>query len=367
MIILETDRLILRRLTPADLDDLWALYCDPEITRFIPDAPRSRDEAREELEWHQNGHPHRPELGLWATIHKAGGQFVGRCGLLPWQIDGVDEVEVAYTIAHAYWGQGLATEAALAIRDYAFQRLGLSRLVCLIDGENRASARVAEKMGMAFEKACEDEMGPFLHYAMGRALAQGVLLETERLRLRRFSPDDAAHLYALDNDPAVMRWINGGAATPRRVIDEEILPRFLRYDDAHPGFGFWAAEEKATGEFLGWFVFRPTGDAPGEVAIGYRLHRAAWGKGYATEGGAALIRRGFVEWGVERVVATTYEKNAASRRVMEKLGLGYVRSFRYTAEEIATADTSHNESPEVWPGEDVVYALNRESWAKIER
>lgn len=166
MKILETERLLLRRLTPDDLDDLWALYCDPEITRFIPDAPRNYDEAREELEWHQHGHPRHPELGLWATVHKASGQFIGRCGLLPWHIDGVDEVEVAYTIARNYWGQGLATEAALAIRDYAFGKLGLTRLVCLIDGDNRASARVAEKMGMHFEREAEDEIGPFLLYSL---------------------------------------------------------------------------------------------------------------------------------------------------------------------------------------------------------
>lgn len=193
-----------------------------------------------------------------------------------------------------------------------------------------------------------------------------MIVETGRLRLRRFTPEDAGHLHALDNDPAVMRWINGGAPTPRRVIDEEILPRFLRYDDSQPGFGFWAAEEKTTGAFIGWFVFRPTGKRGGEVAIGYRLHRAAWGKGYATEGASALIERGFVEWGVQRVMATTYEENRASRRVMEKLGLRYERSFRYTPEEIAASDTSHNEAAEVWPGVDVVYALHRSRWEETE-
>jgi RimJ/RimL family protein N-acetyltransferase len=160
--------LLLRHLTPDDLDVLYALYCDPEITKFIPDAPRNYAEAKEELEWHQHGHPKHPELGLWATVHKASGKFIGRCGLLPWSIDGVDEVEVAYTIAQKYWGQGLATEAALAIRDYAFEKLGLSRLVCLIDRENQASARVAEKMGMAFEREAEDEIGPFSLYAIER-------------------------------------------------------------------------------------------------------------------------------------------------------------------------------------------------------
>jgi len=165
MIILETSRLLLRRLQPGDLDDLFALYSDPQVTRFIPDAPQSYEQTREELEWFQNGHPRHPELGLWATIHKPSGGFIGRCGLLPWSIDGQSEVEVAYTIARAYWEQGLATEAALAIRDYGFEKLQLKRLVCLVDQENLASIRVATKIGMTFEKECEDELGPFLLYS----------------------------------------------------------------------------------------------------------------------------------------------------------------------------------------------------------
>jgi ribosomal-protein-alanine N-acetyltransferase len=164
--ILETNRLLLRHQLPADLDDLWALYCDPEITKYIPDAPRTRQEAREELEWHMHGHPRFPELGLWATIHKDTRKFIGRCGLLPWTIDGQQEVEVAYTIAREYWGQGLATEAAQAILDYGFEQLKLSRLICVIDAENRASRKVAEKIGMAFEREAHDELGTFLIYSI---------------------------------------------------------------------------------------------------------------------------------------------------------------------------------------------------------
>ena len=164
--ILETERLILRHQVIEDLDDLWALYCNPRITQYIPDAPRSREQAQEELEWHRHGHLRHPELGLWATIHKGTGKFIGRCGLLPWKIDGQDEVEIAYTIAEEFWGQGLGTEAALAIRDYGFNRLNLSRLICLIDAENTASRRVAEKIGMSFEREAQDEMGPFLIYSI---------------------------------------------------------------------------------------------------------------------------------------------------------------------------------------------------------
>ena len=158
-IILETPRLILRHQVLSDLDDLWALYCDPEITRYIPDAPRTRQEAKEELEWHMNGHPNFPKLGLWATIYKENGKFIGRCGLLPWEIDRQNEVEVAYTIARDSWGQGLGTEAAQAILEHGFNTLNLSRLICLIEPENIASQKVAEKIGLTFEKEWHDELG----------------------------------------------------------------------------------------------------------------------------------------------------------------------------------------------------------------
>ena len=168
MKLIETSRLILRHQVPGDLDSLFALYCDPDVSRFIPDAPRTIEEARKELEWHINGHPERPELGLWATIHKETNSFIGRCGLLPWTIDGQNEVEVAYLISKAYWGQGLATEAAQAILDYGFEKLNLSRLICLIDKDNLASIKVAEKIGMTFEKEGQDEIGPFLLYSRNK-------------------------------------------------------------------------------------------------------------------------------------------------------------------------------------------------------
>jgi ribosomal-protein-alanine N-acetyltransferase len=164
--ILETPRLLLRRLLPGDLDALYTLYRDPEIRRYFPEGTLSYEETREELEWFLNGHPRHPELGLWATIYKPNGAFIGRCGLLPWTIDGLDEVEVAYLLDKAYWGLQLATEAASAIADYAYHTLGLKRLICLIDRENIASQRVAEKMGMVFERESEDEKGPFILYSM---------------------------------------------------------------------------------------------------------------------------------------------------------------------------------------------------------
>ncbi len=168
MKILETPRLLFRHLVPDDLDHLFALYRDPEVKKFIPDAPLTYEETREELEWFQNGHLKHPELGLWATIHKETGHFIGRCGLLPWTIDGQSEVEVAYLLARAYWGQGLGTEAAQGILNYGFDHLGLPRLICLIDRDNLASIKVATNIGMTFEREARDEMGPFLVYSMNK-------------------------------------------------------------------------------------------------------------------------------------------------------------------------------------------------------
>jgi RimJ/RimL family protein N-acetyltransferase len=108
------------------------------------------------------------------------------------------------------------------------------------------------------------------------------------LLLRRFTEADADNLFDLDSDPEVMRFLTGGKPTPCEVIRNETLPRFLHYYERFEGFGFWAAIEKATGEFLGWFEFRPQEDGgPGEVELGYRLKKSAWGKGYATEGSRA--------------------------------------------------------------------------------
>ena len=184
-----------------------------------------------------------------------------------------------------------------------------------------------------------------------------IFLETERLVLRRFTEADADDLFDLDGDPEVMRFVTGGEPTPRDVIRNETLPRFLRAYERFEGFGVWAAIERSTGEFLGWFEFYPWKDAdPKEVELGYRLRRSAWGKGYATEGSRALIRKGFTELGVRRVVAETMAINAASRRVMEKAGLRYVRTF-------------HQEWPWRIEGEehgDVEYALTKADWERRE-
>lgn len=180
-----------------------------------------------------------------------------------------------------------------------------------------------------------------------------VFLETERLLLRRFTMDDVDSVAALDADPEVMRYISGGVATPREEIETDYLPAWLSYYERFEGFGFWAAHEKSSGDFIGWFHFRsPPNHEVDDVELGYRLVRSAWNKGYATEVSRALIAKGFTELGVRRVFAYTMVVNGASRRVMEKAGLKFQRVV-------------HREWPKYVEGDELgetEYALTRAEW-----
>ncbi|MFE2938331.1 GNAT family N-acetyltransferase [Streptomyces sp. NPDC059255] len=183
-------------------------------------------------------------------------------------------------------------------------------------------------------------------------------LETRRLRLRPFTDgeDEVARVVALDNDPGVRRFIDGGLPVSAGTVRGTTLPRLL-------GPGFRAAEERTTGAWLGWFCLapRPAPEPGGEpdrrvVELGYRLRRAAWGRGYATEGARALVRTAFTALGAERVTAQTMTVNTGSRRVLEKAGLRYVRTF-------------FEEWPETIEGSehgDVAYELTREDWKNRE-
>ncbi|MFC4019822.1 GNAT family N-acetyltransferase [Micromonospora sp. GCM10011542] len=152
------------------------------------------------------------------------------------------------------------------------------------------------------------------------------LPSTERLRLRRLTMADADALVELDGDPEVMRFLTGGAPTPLAVVRDEHLPRLLAQYERHPGLGRWAALDRETGEFLGWFALDPSADGA-EAELGYRLRRRTWGRGLATEGSRALVRYAFDTVGVRRVWAQTMAVNGRSRRVMEKAGLRYLRTF----------------------------------------
>jgi RimJ/RimL family protein N-acetyltransferase len=190
------------------------------------------------------------------------------------------------------------------------------------------------------------------------------VMATERLVLRRFTAADVDGLLALDGDPAVMRYIDRRIKS-RAEIEAQVLPRILAAYERYRDHGHFAADTREGGDFIGWFGMRPVVpssdwmerwvDAPEPArtaALGYRLRRSAWGRGYATEGARALVRRAFGELGVEEVVATTMAVNARSRAVLEKAGLRYARTVHLTWGEPLPGN-EHG---------DVEYRLRRADW-----
>lgn len=160
--------------------------------------------------------------------------------------------------------------------------------------------------------------------------APTTILETERLRLRRFTGDDLDNLVALHRDPEVMRFVDTGNPVPPQEVRAE-LPLLIREYEEFPGFGRWAAIEKDTDEFVGWFgLRRREAIGPANATLGYRIHKRFWGRGYATEACRALVRRAFAELGVQRISADAMAVNHRSRRVMDKAGLTYVRTYYLT-------------------------------------
>ena len=132
---------------PADGGDLLLIFTDPKVMAAFDSAPFDRQQI---AHWLQRNLDHQAQYGygLFSVILKATGLLIGDCGLEVMEVDGTQVAELGYDFRSAYWNQGLATEAAAAVRDYAFQVLGLPQLISLIRIGNRGSQRVAEKIGM---------------------------------------------------------------------------------------------------------------------------------------------------------------------------------------------------------------------------
>jgi RimJ/RimL family protein N-acetyltransferase len=163
--ILETERLIVREFVDSDLDPLAAMLGDAETMRFY-DKRFSRDDALHWLEksrarYKANG------FGLWVLEERETGTFLGDCGLSVQVVEGEPHVEIGWHVVRDRWRQGLATEAAQAIRDHGFSNLGLKRIIALIQDINVPSRGVAEKIGMTVEREVTWANLPHLMYSIG--------------------------------------------------------------------------------------------------------------------------------------------------------------------------------------------------------
>jgi RimJ/RimL family protein N-acetyltransferase len=180
-------------------------------------------------------------------------------------------------------------------------------------------------------------------------------------RHRRITVEDLPQLVALDGDPEVMRYLNGGAPVDARHIEEVVLPSFIAAGEVRPYLGVWVVETSDAGRgsagFLGWVSLRAIDPLrPSRATLGFRFARAAWGRGHATTTARALLAAAFDSGEVTRVTATTYQDNLASQRVLHKLGFQLVERFRPRAEDLVSGAT-YAGAGEVWEGDELVFEL----------
>lgn len=150
---LETERLILREFTIDDLDAFAALMADPKVMRFSLNGPmKNMAQVKEYFQKRILNHYAQYGYGLYAIFYKKDNCFIGSIGLMTQNIDDEDKVELGYRLHPQYWGKGLATEACLAICNYAFTQLGLDELISIIDPKNIRSLGVAKRVGMKYLK-----------------------------------------------------------------------------------------------------------------------------------------------------------------------------------------------------------------------
>jgi RimJ/RimL family protein N-acetyltransferase len=148
--ILETTRLKLREFVPEDADALARVVCDMETMRYYP-APLTRTQVDEWIARNMQ-RCQTDGVGLWAMVLKSTAEMIGDCGVVLQQIEGESLYEIGYHLRHDLWGQGLATEAAIACREWVFTNLKIDHVISLIRPENLPSRRVAERNGMTIWK-----------------------------------------------------------------------------------------------------------------------------------------------------------------------------------------------------------------------
>ena len=147
---LETERLLLRKITMGDIEDIFAYASDPEVPKYMPWEPhRSLEDTKEYLaRVLERYEQHWP--GPWGIVHKGDGKLIGSCSFHSWNRDD-RRIEMGYVLSRPYWGQGYMAEAVRAVIDFGFRALGLNRIEAMCEVPNTGSARVMEKAGMTYE------------------------------------------------------------------------------------------------------------------------------------------------------------------------------------------------------------------------
>lgn len=145
-VVLETQRMILRQLSSADVLPMTQILSNPEVMRYSVRGVLSERATAEFIDWSLQSYAHHG-FGPWAVVEKASGVLMGFCALNRESVDSVEEVEIGYRLAPQFWGRGLATEIVRAMLAYGFEHLGLRSIIAIVQPANVASVRVIQKVG----------------------------------------------------------------------------------------------------------------------------------------------------------------------------------------------------------------------------
>ena len=334
---IRTERLILRRYRMEDTDDTFAWCRDPEVPKYVAWEPHASPEATAELLTDWISKYEAPDYYHW-TIEYAGAS-VGNIALMP--KDKHESAEIGYALARPLWRQGIVSEAASAVVDFAFREIGFRRLSIRYLAENVGSGGVARRCGFTEEGieraafltrdgAAHDIVRTSLLREEWERLKTGpaTVLETERLILRppRLSDLEAVQTYAGDADST--RYMSWGPNTPAQTR-QFLRTAQIAWASAKPEDFEFVLIRKTDGVLLGGCGLYTTGEL-GEV--GWILRPEFRRRGYATEAGEALLRFGFRDRGLWRIRARCDSRNRPSWHVMERLGMrreGCFRQARY--------------------------------------
>lgn len=162
------------------------------------------------------------------------------------------------------------------------------------------------------------------------------IARTTRLSFRLMNENDAELLYELDNDPEVMKYLTRGKISSMQTIKEVFIPRLNAYRNEQKGWGLWQVNIIESNTFIGWVLVRPMGffEQPdySDLEIGWRFKQMSWGKGYASEAALAVAHAVCQDPTVKSLSATALQDNIGSIKVMEKLGLKFIKNYNHTDE-----------------------------------
>ena len=320
--MIETERLLLREYRPDDFDALYEIMSDSETMQPYP-APFDETRTRCWIEWNIENYA-KYGFGLWAVVLKETGEFIGDCGITIQKIDGENLPEIGYHIHKKYWRRGFAKEAALAVRDWAFENTDYPSLYSYCKYTNEASYKTAEAIGMHFEKEYEDEVNKITHASVIHRKAIIKLIEpcpeyadevwafrAEILEKDADNEDRFAGCMSLNSCSSAEEWIHicelrkseetcgeVGTEVPSttylaiRQSDNRLVGIIdLRHHINHPILGTWGGH------------------------CGYSVRPSERGKGYAKE----MLRlnvKNAGKRGIEKMLVTCDSDNTASEKTI---------------------------------------------------